>query len=580
MPEIEKRDVTEEDIDRLLDGQGESMRVADQRRSTISPEQFHKLRALCKHDLFFLAFSVLGYTRLSVNLHGHLCTHIYNTRRDRFREFLLPRGHFKSTLITIAHTIQIILPYSKDDAACSDGEEIGWPYNLGTDCRVLIAHETAESAARFLFAITQHFTNNPLLQTLFPEAIPDRRKHRINKWELELPRETRGNPEPTIDTLGVGAKSQGRHYNYLKLDDIFGDKARDSASESETTRDWFDGIQSFFSTFGKDHFDLIGTRYSPDDIYDHAHKQYESALISYCRGVEEYVIDPELKTPKVDANGEKIKVAIFPEEFTPQQLNILRKNKRRFSAEYENNPFAGDSGFDPEWKRFFYWLKRNQLAILTGKERVVCDIRDLDICILIDPGLEKSGGFAVTGVDHVGRVYILLAMRIELKPPDLTELVFRMVMRWQPRTVAIESDFFASTFEHWWYAEMKLRGIRFSITPVFTKLRSKDDRIMGLSHYMMADKFYMNEEQKELLAEWDRVGRSRNVHIFDALGYGPEVWRLGLTPGQRALIETPTTNQDLADRDPETGYSPINYGDNDNAAALNAEEDHYSYGGR
>ncbi len=66
--------------------------------------------------------------------------------------------------------------------------------------------------------------------------VPSPREQTINKWALELPR-TRPHPEPTIDTMGVGAKSQGRHYNYIKLDDVYGDKARDSEAESATTMD-------------------------------------------------------------------------------------------------------------------------------------------------------------------------------------------------------------------------------------------------------------------------------------------------------------------------------------------------------
>lgn len=538
-----------------------SMREADQKRNQLSKEEFHQLRALCKRDLFFLCFSVLGNKRLSTQLHGHLCTHVYDTQNDRFREFLMPRGHFKSTILTIGHSIQIVLPYTAEDRAHDlDTIPLQWPYTLGTDGRILIAHETAESAARFLFAITRHFTSNPLLLALFPDAIPNKRVNRINKWELELPRSASatGNPEPTIDTFGVGGKSQGRHYNYLKLDDIFGEKARDSVAESETTKEWFDGIQSFFSTFKEDHLDLIGTRYSLDDIYEHAHERYGAKLVKYCRRVEEPVRDPKTGRTTFDATGKPVKLPIFPEEFDEESLNILRKNRRRFSAEYENDPDDGVSGFSTDWQRFFYWVGHNEIAIFTGDQRSKINIRDLDICILIDPG-HITGGFAVTGMDYLGRIYVLVSLLLNLKPPDLTEMVFRNVIRWQPRTVAIESDLFAGVYQYWWATEMARRGIRFHVTPVYTKSRTKDDRIMGLSHYMTAEKFYINDQQEELIAEWKKVGKTRNVHIFDAIAYGPEVWRFGYAPGQRDIVEAPTTGQDLNDRDPETGYSRMNY---------------------
>lgn len=553
--------VTDQMVDQLLDDQsvGENLRKADLRRNSLSKEEWHKLRVLCKRDLFFLCYSVLGNKRLSTNLHGHLCTHVRKTENDRFHEYLMPRGHFKSTILTIGHSIQVVLPYTDEDRQYDlDTSPLPWPNSLGTDCRVLIGHETHESAARFLFAITNHFTGNPLLMALFPDAIPSKRKHRINKWELELPRSdaARGNPEPTIDTLGVGGKSQGRHYNYIKLDDIFGDKARDSAAEAETTIQWFDNIQSFFSTFKEDHLDLTGTRYSHDDVYEHAEEVYGEQLIKYHRKVEEVVKDEKTGLAILGPDKKPLKQPIFPEEFTPEALAIIRKNKKVFNAQYLNDPDDGTSGFNPEWKRYFYWTGVNQIAVFDGESRTTVNVRDLDICILIDPG-EQSGGFAVTGMDYYGRVFVLVAIRIELKPPDLTDLVFRMAVRWQPRIVAIESDMFAAVYQYWWQAEMKTRSIRFNIEPVFTKQRSKDDRIMGLSQYMSAQKFFINEAQDELAQEWKRVGKSRNVHIFDAIAYGPEVWRHGYLPGQRDIIETVVGDQDQSGRDPETGYSVI-----------------------
>src|SRR5215203_817415 len=470
------------------------------------------------------------------------------TENSRFRQYLLARGNIKSTVITIGHSIQIVLPYTSEDRAYdTDPTPISWPSELGTDCRVLIAHETHESAARFLYAITSHFTTNPVLMGLFPETIPSIRKHRVNKWELELPRNISGNPEPTIDTLGVGGKSQGRHYNYIKLDDIYGDKARDSEAEALTTKDWFDNIQAFFSTFAKDKLDLIGTRYSFDDIYAHAMERYGDQLVNYTRKIEE--VNPQ--TGEIEIT--------FPEEFTAQSLSIIKKNPRVYNAQYLNDPDASGSGFDKTWRRYFYWIGKNQIAIFAGdnRKRTVVNVRDLDICILIDPGIGKTGGFAVTGMDYLGRVFVLTSMPLSLGHPELTELVFRSVARWQPRLVAIESDFFASVFEHWWKSEMLNRGVRFHIEPVYTKKREKDLRISGLSNYMSAEQFYINEAQTDLDEEVRVWGKSKNIHILDALAYGPEVWRPGYMPGAREEIDKLQEDVAVSNQDIETGYSAI-----------------------
>ena len=548
--------VTEPMIDRLIDESAlkETKEKAQEERGKYNTKYWHQVRIRAKRDLFFLCYGVLGNTRLTVNLHGHLCDHVKRTENRRFHEYLLARGNFKSTILTIGKTIQRVLPVTEEDIALDEWwlkEEdrthspVPWPDSLGTDCRCLIAHETHEGAARFLYAISNHFLANPVLQALFPEAVPSPRKHRINKWELELPRSISGNPEPTVDTLGVGGKSQGRHYNHIALDDIFGDKARDSAAESETVKEWFDNIQSFFSLFSKDTMDLTGTRYSHDDVYAHAEDRYESQLVVYRRKIEE--LNPE--TGKVEIT--------FPEEFSVESLAILKKNKKIYNAQYLNDPDEGEAGFKKEDKRYFYWRGINDLIVFDGVKQSTVSIRDLDIVILIDPGLGSSGGFVVTGMDYIQRVFILVALRLEMRSPELTELVFKQVVRWQPRIVAIESDMFAATFEPWWISEMKTRSIRFKVEPVYTLKRDKTVRIAGLEQYFSSHLLFHNEAQHELEREINTWGKTRNIHILDALAYGPQVWRRGYPPGSGGKIDHIFASDGTEGRDVQTGYSEI-----------------------
>lgn len=539
--------VTDAMIDQLLapDRLGQALKASEQKQKQLSKEQIHLLRVQCKRDLFFLCSGVLGYNRLTVSFHGHLCeAHRRSQYTHRFREWLLARGNFKSTIITIGGTIQDVLPYTAEDARYDDDPlPIVWPYNLGTNIRALICHETQEGAARFLYPITNHFVANPLLMALFPECVPHPRKNRMNKFELELPRTIVGAPEPTIDTMGVGGKSQGRHYNKIRLDDIYGDKARDSEAESATTKEWFDNIQAFFSDFAKDRIDIVGTRYSEDDLYAHIHDAYGSALFKYIRKLEE--VDPK--------TGETY--VTFPEGFPPETLTIIKKNKRVYNAQYLNDPDSLTSGWDQNWMKFFQWETPNTLSItdVTGRKELI-NVRDLDIVILIDPGKEKSGGFVVSGMDYRRRIFTLLAIPMELRPPELTNLSFTQVIRWQPRTLAIESDFFMDVFQFWWRREMQIRNVHFHISPVYTKQKSKEDRIDGLSNYFASGQIFFNRSQTELIEEFKRWRKSKNIHILDALAYGPELWRPGWAPGTRQQAHTEGQTDD---RDVQTGYSAI-----------------------
>lgn len=509
---------------------------AEQEYGNLTTEQWNGLRAKCKSDLFFLTYGILGYTRLSPNLHAHLCQWMAATRARQYREILLPRGHFKSTIATIGDSIQTILPDVEGNAI--------YPRNLGTNCRLLIAHETAESAGRFLFGIAGHFLNNPLLMGLFPECIPTAKIQRINKHELELPR-TEIWPEPTIDTMGVGGKSQGKHYNKLKLDDLIGDKARDSTAEMQTAKDWIDNIQAYFSKFSDDQFDLIGTRWARNDLYEHVHEIYGDQLVKYIRPVEEVI------------NGKRI--AIFSEEFTPEKLAIIRKNRKIFSSQYLNNPQGAENKFEKSWIRYYSWTNPWNIKVLTGTVERKVDLNTCDRLIFIDPATTGDTGFIITATDRTNKTYVVEATKQVFSPPELVEKVFREVNKWRPRMVIIEEVIFSKVYKPYLEAEMKLRRQQFRVEMVRTRQVEKGLRIEGLTNFFSAAQIYFNEGQTDLIEEYNSFGASDDNHLLDALAYGPQFWRAGTT--QQGVIDIHKAAKAIMEkRNIETGYSQIKYG--------------------
>ena len=547
-------DVIEDGLKVLLDEDHitEVRKKAEKEYANFTDEQIKALRHKCKTDLFFLSYGILGNTRLSPNLHGHLCQWLKATEHRQYREVLLPRGHFKSTVITVSDTVQTILP---DDEASSI-----YPKSLGPNCHVLIGHEVKDIAAGFLYGITGHFVGNPLLMGLFPECVPTNKIQRINKYELELPRSTI-RPEPTIAVLGVGGKSQGMHFNKLLLDDLIGDKARESATEMQTAKDWFDNIQAFFSKFGEDQFILVGTRWGKNDLYDHVHKMYGDQIVKYIRPVE------ELKDGK--------KTAIFPEEFTLDKLSILRKNRKVFTAQYLNNPQEGGGKFEKHWKKYYTWVDGWRIKVINGgvssnsygasldkQVENTIYLNSCDIIILIDPATSGDTGFIITATDRTNKTYVLEAYKGTLQPPVLIEKIFRDVDRWRPRLVAIEEVIFSKVYKPYLEAEMRLRGKNFHVEMVKTGQRQKSIRVDGLANYFSASQIYFNEGQTDLIEEYDGYGTNDDYHLLDALAYGPGLWRSGTTKlsmesNQKAIDAV------MARRNVQTGYSHIKYGGTD-----------------
>ena len=524
---------------------------AKKERDNLGEDEIRELQILAKTDTFFLAYSILGYTKLTTKFHGHFCAWLDKTRNERkrneegdplnellwlYRLTLLARSHFKSTIKTITGSVQAALP----DVS---GKEL-YPFNLGTDIRLLLGHEAHAGSQRFLYEITGHFTGNPKLIALFPECVPNPRVQRINKSELELPR-TSFWAEPTFDTIGVGGRSQGRHYNYIKLDDIFGDKARDSRVERLTLVNWFDNIQSFLVSLKTDHIDIVGTRWSVDDIYAHMMHIYGGKLVKYIRRVEEF--NPE--TGKAEP--------VFPEHFPPESLDILRKNKRVWAAQYANDPHEGLAEFDLAWKRFYSKTITHPVTAITPYGALKWRLTDLDILILNDPAVSRTPGIVVTGTDRFMNIFVLEAIKEEMSPMEFVETQFRLVQKYWPRAVCIEEVIFSEVYSHWLKREMLIRGIRFNILPYKPpKDKVKFERVAILGNYYAAGQIFFHADQKNMIWEFDNFGATDNYHLHDALAQGEQFWRPAVS------VRDERERQEYLDErfeeiDPATGYSVI-----------------------
>lgn len=531
---VEQEKKIEREQERLFDSFTVNQDEAKKKRSGLDPKLIKALRRKCKTDLFFLCYSILGNDRLSPNLHGHLCKWMELNKAWRFKEILLPRAHFKSTIITIGDTIQTILP---DD----DGDQ-PHPYNLGPNARVLICHEVATVASGYLYAITQHMMSNPWIMALYPECVPTPRKQKINTRELTLPR-TIVKQEPTVGTMGVGARSQGLHFNKFQFDDIYGEEARDSETVSQGTKQWFDGIQGFFDKLAESVFNVPGTRYGPDDIYEHIEERYGSQLRVYRRAVEE-VIGYEER----DVDGRKVKAPIkepiFPEEITPEALEVLKKNPIVFAAQYLNDPGGGNNKFTEDMLRWYnYSTDKGSLTIpnaLNFQAKHI-HVNDLNKVLIWDPAITGNSGWVVVGTDYFTRHFVLESCMEKIEPTQAVQKMFDLYAKYRFRALCVEEVLFSKLFQPWLAAEFRLRGTSFQVIGCKADGREKTARVVGLHPFLSNGQIFFNEDLyskgqdktekwSDLIYQIVKFGNIKEYHILDALGYLPEVYVPGTNP--------------------------------------------------
>src|SRR3990167_3057630 len=121
----------------------------------MTPEQaLHKIALRCKTDLYFLAREILGYDKMTENTHKELCDYTTSILpnppelphdpnfdpRKNLLLLLMPRGTFKSSVVTIGFTLQMILNEP--------------------NVRVLIDSETFGKSKAFLREIMDHIVGN------------------------------------------------------------------------------------------------------------------------------------------------------------------------------------------------------------------------------------------------------------------------------------------------------------------------------------------------------------------------------------------------------------------------------------
>ncbi len=546
----------------LLDDKHINKRRAESEKQfgDLGDDQIKYLRKRAKNDLYFLCHGILGYDLMSPKLHGSLANWMLKTQGERYRMILKPRGHYKTSMATIGDGIRIVLP--------NDAGVVEHPYCLGTNAKVLLGHEVRDSASRFLFEITQAFVSNPLMMALFPECIPSNRKQRMNRYELELPREASSQKEPTFDTIGAGGAAQGRHYNWLKLDDIVGEDARDSDTVMGRVINWFDNVNSLLTRLAIDGFDLIGTRWSFSDVYQHALKKYginrelsimnayddreldkfeEGKLVAYVRGAIE--------------NG----VPIFPEEFSLEDLELIRRNRQVWAAQYANNPKdAGMTEFDEAWLRY-YNVSGQNLVIFGGEEEGSwkVNIWELDRVILVDPSMGEDrrsdeSAIVVCGVDDKFNIFVLETIKKRFRPPDLVDLIFDLNHKWAPRLFSFEEVAFSAVYKYWIDEKTNEMGSTPIIVPFKPRAgsnskKNKKGRIRSLTHYFAAGQVFIMRGMHEFLDEYEWFPMITSDHLLDALAQGPEVW--SKAEGESDVASRQKAEEMILEsRSPITGY--------------------------
>lgn len=418
-------------------------------------------------------------------VHKELCSFVDQNKHKK-KLILIPRGHLKSTTVTVARSLQAI---------CKD-----------QTVRILIANATYALACSFLTEIKRHLKFNEKIKMVWGDLTEGVEKWSENQITLSKAKQQGGKKEPTVTAMGVESNLTSQHYDIIIADDLVNKDYVNTAEQIEKTVDFYKECLNLLEPDGE--MIILGTRWHDSDLYG-------------------WILDPENKAIedfevfhreafKGDLESDEGFEALYPQKFTRKHLLKLREQQGPyfFSAQYLNNPIPlDDADFRADW------FKQYDPTDLKG--------RPLNRFIAIDPAisLERTADFTAivtVGVDEFGFIYVLDIEKVKVQPSDLIEMIFQKARVFRPLAIGIEDIAFQKTLQYTLSEEMQKRQEYLPIKPIRPNNRTKDQRIRGLQPlYANGRILHCNgiKNTKALEDELLRFPRGKHDDVIDALAY-------------------------------------------------------------
>jgi len=400
-------------------------------------------RLKAKTDLRYLFEEVLNYGKGKLDdFHLEIIEELKLVEEsvDRKGLFLLPRGHWKSTLITVAYTIQKILQ--------------------NPDISVFISNAVLNNSVAFLREIKNHFEKNERLIELFGDWVGE-------KWgegEIIVKPRTSPHKEPTIRIGSVEHSVVSSHFDLIILDDLV------ERGNTGTREQCNKVIQYFKDSFalGKENnttFLVVGTLWHHADLYQH--------ILAKNKAIDNFRV--LYKTCWKDKENF---VPLFY-KFTKDYLLQLKKGMGNFdfAKQYENTLVDDENAkFKMSWLQNEYYEKE-----LISKP--------LTTFITIDPAESTKDdadytAVIVNSVDEADNWYLRYVKRLRINPTQLVELIFDLWTHpeWKRSglvSIGLEKKAFADTVKPLLKTEGERRGLFPYVVELKAMKREKTHRIEG-----------------------------------------------------------------------------------------------------
>jgi len=453
-----------------------------------------KARKYCE-DLFAFNKDILHVEESSGSVplapfHKELCEFVMDKKTNK-KLILVPRGHLKSTIITVGYSL---LRIAKDP-----------------EVRILIANATYDMATSFLGSIKKHLKDNETFRDLYGDLSTNADRWSENMISVPKWKPFTAKKEATVTTYGLGGNLVSQHYDVIIMDDIVNRDFINTAEQIQKTILFYKDALDLLEPGGQ--LFVIGTRWSDADLYgwimdksnpDQVYQSFDTFVRQAYKG--------NLET------GEGLEL-LWKDKFTQEILQNLKREKGiyEFSAQYMNDPVPQE---DAKFKR--EWVK----TCLEDELRV----REINYFTMVDPAIGQrkdsdKTAIVTIGVDQWNNWFVVNIICGKMLPNEIIDSIFYNWEQYQPKRIGVEMTAYQKSLQYALIDEMRRRNIFLPVVELKAE-RSKEERILGLVPRYANGALYHLQQcpfREELEDELMRFPRGKHDDIVDALAYGLQI---------------------------------------------------------
>jgi len=484
------------------------MAATDIEKTQIATAQYEAYlkakKTLVLKSFWEFCVEVLEYKNLEP-FHLELCNFIQDNKTSK-RLVLLPRGHLKSTIVTVAYAL--------------------WRLAQDPSLRILIANATAPMAEAFLRQVKNHMQYNKKFIELFGDYAKSAEKWSDGAIRLSQIRSFESK-ENSIIAFGIGGSLVSQHYDIMIFDDLVNRENIHTPDRIQDVLTFYKDAQDLVDDPLRTEQVMIGTRWHEGDLYgtltDKDNPERAEWKILKREAVEgEYQIVKDTSGRFVIEGGE----ILYPFKYPREALNKLlgAKGLSEFSAQYLNDPVpAGNAIFKHDWKYY-------EPTDLRGWE--------FNTFITIDPAFYDPSlkqrepdytGITVIGVPYTNDWYIKDLIMDRFEPSELIDLIFDLERQYHPITIGIESTAMQRIIGYTLREEMRTRNQFLNITELVhsgSNAKSKVERIQALEPRYAVGAIYHQKNIRHMSTlemQLRRFPRSKYDDLADALASQIEI---------------------------------------------------------